>query len=194
MDNQRISTHPSLSSKKNNSEVYRRQMALAQKYNQDPTTAQITDSSEVIGVSLHDPFRTSVSINEKMQVPLKIGVHKAVGGDHDSPNPGDILCAALAACFESTLRLISNRLEIKLTKTRVKATATVDVRGTLMIDTSVPVGFQSMHVEVVLVAHDSDEKTLQMLIGATKRSCIIYQTLKNAIPISFNASIEAKTK
>ena len=186
MDKQSISTRPLVSPKKNNSEVYQRQQDLTQQYLSDPGLALITDSSEVIGVSFQDPFRTSVSINETMQVPFKIGVHKAVGGDHDFPNPGDILCAALAACFESTLRMISHRMGIKLTRTRIKATALVDVRGTLMIDTTVPVGFQSIHVELVLTAQGVQKKALENLIVATKRSCIIYQTLKVGIPISFN--------
>lgn len=188
MGNQRISTESKGATNKNNSVVYNRQMALAQKYHNDPALAQITDSSEVIGVNLQDPFRTLVSINEFMHVPFNIGIHKAVGGDHDFPNPGDLLCASLAACFESTLRMITNRLGIELTETKIKVTANVDVRGTLMLDTSVPVGFQSMHIDVVLIASNSNQKMLQTVIEASKRSCIIYQTLKQGIPISLNVS------
>jgi uncharacterized OsmC-like protein len=190
MSDQRSSTKPLLASSKNNSDVYQRQMALFQLYQHDPTLALITDSAEVIGTDLHDPFRTSVSINEKMQIPFKIGVHKAVGGDHDFPNPGDLLCAALASCFESTIRMISNRLGIQLTETRIKATAEVDVRGTLMIDKTIPVGFLSMHVEVVLVSDNINEKVLNTLLGAAKQSCIIYQTIKQGIPITLHTNFE----
>lgn len=192
MDNQKSSGKTVLTATKKVSEVYERQISLSEKYQNNPELAWITDSSEVIGTNLQDPFRTSVSINKKMQVPFKVGVHKAVGGDHDFPNPGDILCAALAACFESTTRLISNRLGIVLTETRVIVSAKVDVRGTLIIDTSVPVGFQSMHVDVVLTSFNSNEKMLHTLIGAVKRSCIIYQTLKESLPITFNATIETQ--
>ncbi len=124
-----------------------------------------------------------------MKVPFTIGVHKAVGGDHDFPNPGDLLCASLAACFDSTVRLITNRLGVTVTKTKIKVTAEVNVLGTLMIDTTVPVGFQSMHMEVVLIAPNSNEKILQKVIEATKRSCIIYQTLKQGIPITISVTL-----
>lgn len=31
--------------------------------------------------------------------PLQFGIHRAIGGFHDYPNPGDLLNAALAACL-----------------------------------------------------------------------------------------------
>jgi uncharacterized OsmC-like protein len=194
MSNQKFSIKHSLEPKKNNSEVFQRQMVLAEMYQNDPSLALITDSSEVIGTNLHDPFRTLVSVNDKMQIPFKVGVHKAVGGDHDFPNPGDILCAALAACFESTVRMIANRLGIEIVETRVKASAKVDVRGTLMIDKSVPVGFQSMHLEVVLVTHNLNESLLNTLIGGAKHCCIVFQTIKQGIPTTLNVNFETMAK
>jgi uncharacterized OsmC-like protein len=119
-------------------------------------------------------------------VAFKVGVHKAVGGDHDFPNPGDILCASLACCFESTLRLISNKLGYELIETRIKATAKVDVRGTLMIDNSAPVGFQSMHVKALVIIKDSTEQKLKTLIKGAEHCCIVYQTLKQGIPITLD--------
>jgi len=176
--------------KKNTSEVFKRYQVLHKLYKKNPDAAWITDSAEIVGANLGDPFRTSVSINNEIKVPFKIGVHKAVGGDHDYPNPGDLLCASLAACFESTIRMISNRLGIILTETKVTVTAQVDVRGTLMVDKSTPVNFQSMHIEIVLLTKNISDKILNTLIRATKRSCIIYQTIKKGIPITSNATFE----
>ena len=160
MPNQEFSTK-TLKSIKNRSIVHQRHIVLNEKYRKDSASAWITDSAEVIGINLHDPFRTSVSINDKMKVPFKIGVHKAVGGDHDFPNPGDLLCASLASCFESTIRLISNKLGIELIETRINTNAQVDVRGTLMIDKSVPVEFQSMHIDALIIAKNTNDKLLQ---------------------------------
>jgi len=165
------------------SEVYKRQIALNRKYSRDPEVARIRDLAVVHGKNLADPFRTEVVLNPELEVPLKVGVHRAVGGDHDHPNPGDILCAALASCYESTLRLIANRLGIGLNKTRVSVTAEVDVRGTLGADRRVPVGFQSMHMDIEVEVQDSPEKMAKTLLQATKHSCVVYQTLKNALPI-----------
>ena len=181
-----------LKSTRGGSVVHQRHILLNEKYRRDSASAWITDSAEVIGLNLQDPFRTTVSINDKMKVPFKIGVHKAVGGDHDFPNPGDLLCASLASCFESTIRLISNKLEIELIETKIRANAQVDVRGTLMIDKSVPVEFQSMHIDALIIAKNTNEKLLNTLIKGAKHSCIVYQTIKKGIPITLNADIKIK--
>lgn len=170
--------------------VYQRHILLNDTYLKDSTSAWITDSAEVIGINLHDPFRTTVSINDKMKVPFKIGVHKAVGGDHDFPNPGDLLCASLVSCFESTIRLISNKLGIELIETKLRANAQVDVRGTLMIDKSVPVEFQSMHIDALIIAKNTNEKLMETLIKGAKHSCIVYRTIKKGIPVTLNTDIK----
>ena len=181
-----------LKSTRGGSAVHQRHILLNDTYLKDSTSAWITDSAEVIGINLQDPFRTTVSINDKMKVPFKIGVHKAVGGDHDFPNPGDLLCASLASCFESTIRLISNKLGIELIETKIRANAQVDVRGTLMIDRSVPVEFQSMHIDALIIAKNSNEKLLETLMKGAKHSCIVYQTIKKGIPITVNTNIKIK--
>lgn len=191
MPNQDFSSK-STKSIKDSSIVHQRHLVLYEKYQNDSTSAWITDSAEVVGMNLHDPFRTSVSINGKMKIPFKIGVHKAVGGDHDFPNPGDLLCASLASCFESTIRLIANKLKIELIETKIYTTAQVDVRGTLMIDTSVPVEFQSMHIDALIIAKNTNEKLLHTLINGAKHSCIVYQTIKKGIPITLNTEVKIK--
>ncbi|TXN37820.1 OsmC family protein [Flagellimonas hymeniacidonis] len=191
MPNQEYSAK-NIKSKKDTSVVHERHLVLKEKYLEDSTSGWITDSAEVIGINLHDPFRTSVSINNKMKVPFKIGVHNAVGGDHDFPNPGDLLCASLASCFESTIRLISNKLGIELIETKINATAQVDVRGTLMFDKSVPVEFQSMHIDALIIAKNTTEKLLHQLIEGAKRSCIVYQTIKKGTPITLKSDVKTK--
>ncbi len=169
--------------RKSKSEVHSRHQKLKKEYTESPENAVIYDSAEVNGGNFEDPFRTVVSLNPILKTELKTGLHKAVGGDHDYPNPGDILCAALATCFESTLRMIANRLEIELTRTNIKVSAMVDVRGTLKFDTSVPVGFQFMKMEVDIEAADISARMHKTLINAAKGSCVVYKTLKAGVPI-----------
>lgn len=152
----------------------------------NPHSALITDSSEVVETMHNDQFRTSVLINED----IKVGVHKAVEGDHDFPNPEDLLCAALASCFESSLRIISNKLSIKLIETKIKATALIDVRGTLMIHTSLPIRFQSIYVEALIKIKDSTEQKSKILIKGVERNCIVYQALKQGTPIILDFNFE----
>jgi len=174
----------------NNSIVLKRQQPLMDTYAENPRAAWITDVAVIDGEKLDDPFHTSVTINEELKRPFPIGVHRAVGGLHDFPNPGDLLCASLASCFESTLRMIANRLQIPLEKTKVKATANVDVRGTLMINKDVPVGFQSMNLEIEISVNNSTKREfIYKLLKGTERCCIVYQTLKQGTPININTKV-----
>ncbi len=174
---------------KEKSEVYKRQEQLSAVYQKAPGKAWITDVAEVTGVNLADPFRSHVTINDELSVHFPVGVHRAIGGDHDSPNSGDILCAALACCFETTLRMIANRLQIQLLHTHVKALADVDVRGTLMISSTVPVGFQSMRLEVEIMALPDNAKLIQALLATAKHSCIVYQIISKGTPIKVEMKV-----
>ncbi len=174
----------------NNSIVRQNQQPLTETYIRNPKASWITDLAVIEGKSLDDPFHTTVTINEELKVPFQIGVHRAVGGLHDFPNPGDMLCASLASCYESTLRLIANRLQIPLKKTNVKVTANVDVRGTLMINRDVPVGFQDMALAVeIKVEPSANKEMIEKLLKGTEQCCIIFQTLKHAIPITINTNV-----
>ena len=166
------------------SEVLKRHKGLKEIYNEDPQKAIIVDSAVVIGENFKDPFHTEVLMNSELNVPMKTGLHRAVGGEHDYPNPGDILCAALASCMDSTIRMIADRLEIELFHTKVLVEAIADVRGTLQFEKSVQVGFQKLNMEVELGANNAGEKIIKTLFNASKRSCVVYQTLKPGIPIT----------
>lgn len=83
-----------------------------------------------------------------------------MGGDHDLPNPGDLLSAALAACLDSTIRIIADRNGVVLDHLVVDVRSEVDVRGTHMVDTSVPVGFQGITCDIRARAADGTDPAL----------------------------------
>lgn len=173
-----------------NSIIKERQQPLMAIYVEDPEAAWVTDMAIIEGKDLEDPLHTSVSINEELRVDFPIGVHRAVGGHHDLPNSGDMLCAALASCFDTALRMIANRLHITLIKTRTIATANVDVRGTLMVDKDVPVGFQSMGLDIeITVPNSVPVEMAEKLVKAAERSCIVLQTLLRGTPVHVNSTI-----
>ena len=87
------------------------------------------------------------------------------------------------------MRLIANRLQIELLHTRVKATARVDLRGTLMVDRDTPVNFQSMHLRVEIKTKDTDPEVVQRLITGTEKCCIIYQTISLGIPVEIDTTV-----
>lgn len=167
-----------------NSIVFNRQKPLMDVYRKHPEKAMITDYARVEGKNFQDPLHTSLILNDESENNIDIGLHRAIGGLHDIANPGDVLCGALASCFESTMRMIANRLFIKLIKTEVIVKAYADVRGTLQMDRSVPVGFQKMSLEITLKVEEGTKPYLvSSLIKASEHSCVVYQTLKGSIPI-----------
>ena len=164
--------------------VQQRQHALRDRYRRDPTEAWIHDGARTVNACNGDPFHGTVIPNNSSDAPLRFGIHRAIGGDHDFPNPGDLLSTALAACFDSTMRMLAQHLGIRLKSVEIDVDAQCDVRGCLLINASVPVGFQSMLCRVRLEAEGPLEpEQLQMLLAATEKSCVVYQTLRNGVEV-----------
>jgi uncharacterized OsmC-like protein len=162
--------------------IKERHQGLYQKYADQPETAMITDgartSSEL--VSTTDPIHTEINFGVHNPISLPVGLHTAVGGDSDFPNPGDILCGAIAGCLDGTLRMICNRLGIKIKKLQVEVKGRVDTRGTLKADESVPVGFQHFDVAVTLKPKGFvPGLMLNKILQAAEHSCVVIQSLRS---------------
>jgi uncharacterized OsmC-like protein len=164
--------------------VERRQDQLRDRYRTAPAEAWISDGAQTISACGGDPFHGVVVPANGGAAPLQFGIHRAIGGFHDQPNPGDLLSAALAACFDSTLRMIAEHLGIRLESLEVKVDSECDVRGCLLVERAVPVGFQRMRCGVRLQTKDRvDEETIKRLIAAAEHSCVVMQTLRNGVTV-----------
>ena len=163
-----------------------RQDPLRVRYQAEPGPAQITDRARAVRGAELDPFHGRVVAGTRGgESVLSIGAHAAVGGYHDQPNPGDMLCAALAACFDSTLRMIANRLGVRLTRLEVEVAADVDVRGALMVDRDVPVGFSAMRCHVDLATAEGTPADLtEAMIASAEHCCIVMNTLRGGVPVT----------
>jgi uncharacterized OsmC-like protein len=118
-------------------------------------------------------------------VAIAVGTHRGVGGLHDAPNPGELLCATLAACQDSTVRMVANLLGVRLTSLTVDVDGQVDLRGTLAVDRSVRVGFQSMRCRTRLgVPEGTDARAVELLFAAAERSCVVLDTLKRGVDVA----------
>ncbi len=160
--------------------VFNAQKPLKVSYKQDPRLAMVTDHAKTTGLEASDPFHSQVEPMDGCGVVIPVGVHRAVGGHHDAPTPGDLLCAALAACQDSAVRMVANILGIELLSLQVKVTATADVRGTMAMDAEVPVGFQSMACDVSMQVKDgTPPHLLEKLRVAAERCCVVQQTLRS---------------
>ncbi len=156
-----------------------RQEALHRHYIDVPEDAWISDHARALPGQSTDPFHGEVEPANNGGARYRHGIHRAVGGDHDAPNPGDLLCSALSACLHSTLRMVAQRLGITIVDSEVTATANADVRGALMVDPQVQVGFQRLHCDVRLtVPASADKRMLRALTTGAEQCCIVFQTLK----------------
>ncbi|MES2188797.1 MAG: OsmC family protein [Pseudomonadota bacterium] len=171
--------------------VFALQSPLRKKYVASPDAALIVDCAVTASTNNLDPFHATVEPMEGCGIKVPVGVHSALGGPHDAPTPGDILCAALAACQDSSIRMVANILGIELQYLQVKVTAEVDVRGALAMSQDVPVGFQQMASAVELrVREGTDVMLIEKLKFAAERSCVVLQTLRNppSIAVQFMVS------
>ncbi|MYM63419.1 OsmC family protein [Pseudomaricurvus sp. HS19] len=162
----------------------KRQAPLTQAYRSGPegaAGAMVVDyaSTSSERVPAASPLYAEVRLTRHLPHSVPVGVHTAVGGECDFPTPGDLLCGALAACLDSTLRIIANKLGLVLRSLAVQVEGRVDVRGTLRVDKETPVAFQGFDVCVDIDAGDGDGKLVELLINAAEQSCIVLQTLRN---------------
>ncbi len=161
-----------------------RQAPLQRHYHKKPADAWITDGAKTQMTGGEDAFHGRVLFSHHPGIYLPFGIHRAVGGDHDRPNPGDILSAALAACMHATTRIVADRLGVEIRNLEVSVCADVDVRGTLLVSADVPVGFQAFHCRVLAsVGPSSSAGSLQLLMETAEHCCVVRQTLNQSVPV-----------
>jgi uncharacterized OsmC-like protein len=109
---------------------------------------------------------------------VEAGLHPMAGGTGLQACSGDMLLEALVACAGVTLKAVATALAIELRRATVTAEGEIDARGTLGVDKTVPVGFQTIRLSFD-VDTDAPPDQREKLFQLTERYCVIYQTLKN---------------
>ena len=164
---------------------------LIASYREEPEGANIIDSARTSSknVSPLSPIYTEAVFGKHIPVSIPVGIHKAVGGESDYPNPGDILCGAIASCLDCTIRVVANRVGVKLKELSVEVDGKVDVRGTLRVDRNTQVGFQEFDIKVrIKSAGLVPMMMLKRIVKGAEGSCVVLQTLRNGPQI--NISVE----
>ena len=164
--------------------IHETQASLRAQYKANPALAMVTDRASTRSTDPTDPFHSLVIPSAGDHPALAVGVHSAVGGPYDAPCPGDLLCAALAACQDSSIRLVAAGLGIELTALEVHVQGTVDVRGAMGIQKDVPVGFQSITCDIHLQVKDgTPPDMLEKLRVPAERCCVVMRTLQASPPV-----------
>jgi uncharacterized OsmC-like protein len=170
--------------------VAERQKPLRRTYCDDPERARTVKWAATSTSAQTDALHSVVQVGKGYGVAQRTGIDHAVGGDHDLPNPGDLLCAALAACKDGTVRMIAELLNIPILDLQVEVTGDVDVRGCLAIERSVRVGFQAIACRVDLrVPSEVDPQRLAMLQKLAEQSCVNLDTLRSGVPVELAFNI-----
>ena len=146
------------------------QAPLKERYRQTPEAALVTLRAQG---RIGEGVSCSIETGKAMVV---AGLHSATGGSGQAVCSGDMLLEALVACAGVTLNAVATALDIVLRDATIEAQGDLDFRGTLGVDKSVPVGFQTIRLQFTLDT-DASEEQLAMLLRLTQRYCVVYQTL-----------------
>jgi uncharacterized OsmC-like protein len=155
---------------------------LKKKYKENPDSALVTlKASGNIGENLSCKVETG-------KATVEAGLHPATGGSGVQACSGDMLIEALVACAGVTLNTVATAIELNLEKAELTAEGDLDFRGTLGVSKEAPVGFREIRLHFDLKT-DATEDKIDTLMKLTERYCVVYQTLKNGVPVKISHSI-----
>jgi uncharacterized OsmC-like protein len=163
-----------------------RQAALRARYAEHPREALARKSARTAaaGIPPSDSVHGEVEVGNGYDSWVRFGVDRQVGGSHDAPNPGDLLCAALAACQDATIRMIADVLGVRLVDLEVQVSGELDVRGCLVAAPGVRVGFEALRCEVSITADEgTDRMRLDVLAEAAERLCVVGDSLRAGVEV-----------
>ncbi|WKE67221.1 OsmC family protein [Gallaecimonas kandeliae] len=157
------------------------QAPLRDRYKGDPSAALVVDRAATADHDVTDPFHASVSAQGAANTML-VATHRGHGGPHDAATPGDLLCAALCACHELTLRMVANLMGLEIDTLEVRVEGDVDLRGSLGMGTA-PVGFQAMRVQTKVSLRNGGPSEVARLMRTAEACCVVGQTLQAGVPV-----------
>lgn len=167
-----------------------RQAPLRETYANDPSLAVTIKHVVSRQTDDTDTWHGIIATPQFPGTEWRYGIDSKVGGDDDLPNPGHLLCAALAACLESTTRAMAEHLDIVIADLEVEVVGDVDARGCLAIDPTVRSGFRQIDVDVRLrAASGTDTSRLRHLFSLVEELCVTLDTLRHGVPIDVHTKV-----
>ena len=154
------------------------QKPLKERYRREPEASKITLVAR--GGEGENVAACSVDIGRAV---YDAQAHVGVGGAGTAACSGDLLLGALAACAQLTCQMVAAAMGVPAERVETTAEGDLDLRGTLGIDSDVPVGFESIRLHVEVTAPDATEEQLDALREKTERYCVVFQTLAAGLTI-----------
>lgn len=149
------------------------QAPLKERYRSDPQASRITLVAR--GSEAGGPAGCSVDLGRAIQ---QAEAHTGVGGPGTAACSGDLLLGALAACAQITCQMVATSMEVPTERIEVVAEGDIDLRGTLGIDRSAPVGFSDIRLTFEIDAPEATPEQLASIHEKTERYCTVLQTLR----------------
>jgi uncharacterized OsmC-like protein len=98
-----------------------------------------------------------------------------------------MLLQALVSCAGTTLAAVATAMDLPVRAATIVAEGTMDFRGTLGVDRSVPVGFTAVELQFqldTLASADQVAKLLQL----TERYCVVARSLTAGVAITLRST------
>lgn len=153
------------------------QAPIKDRYRETPDAAMITLKAEgAVGEGVTCSVQTAKAL-------VEAGLHPATGGTGMHSCSGDMLLEALVACAGVTLNAVATALGYDIGEAKIRAEGDLDFRGTLGVAKDAPVGFRDIRLTFDIDGELTQEQR-DTLLKLTERYCVVYQTLKNAPPLS----------
>lgn len=151
-------------------------------YREEPGAAGIVLTAQ--GELGNEGVSCSVSTGKAL---VEAGLHPSTGGDGTLACSGDMLLEALVACAGVTMRAVAINRGIIIDSGTVRAEGDLDMRGTLGMDPTVPVGFTDIRLTFD-VQTSASEEDVAALVATTERYCVVLQTLLNSPRVNVSAT------
>ena len=165
------------------------QTPIREHYKKDPQSAQIRLKVRSLQADLSDPLHCAAQPVSTPDTNWRSGAHPAVGGTGDVPCSGDLLLGALAACQETTIRMVAANMGIELASLQVEIEADWDARGTMAMG-DYPIGLTAIRSRTrATVPQDVKGERADRLLRSAEKYCVVLNTLRNGVPVESDFSL-----
>ena len=166
------------------------QTPIRERYKTNPESALVRLRVRSGHHDLSDPLHCGIVPESAPSMSWKSGAHPAVGGVGDVPCSGDLLLGALAACQETTLRMVAANMGIELAALEVVVEADWDPRGTLAMG-DYPIGLTAIRCRTtVRLADELRGERSDRLLRSAEKYCVVLNTLRQGAPVESSFEVE----
>ncbi|HEY9287791.1 MAG TPA: OsmC family protein [Candidatus Dormibacteraeota bacterium] len=170
-----------------------RQAPIRERYKAEPGAAPIVLRVRSGASDLDDPLHCRVIPDAAPDMAWASGAHPAVGGAGDVPCSGDLLIGALAACQETTIRMVATNMGIRLESLDLVVEADWDPRGTLAMG-DYPIGLTAIRSHAsVTIAGDVNAERAARLLRSAEKYCVVLNTLSKGVPVETSFDLKQAT-